>query len=69
MREGREWREHIDYYGIAATAYCLLFGTYMEVVKVNRIYSTILIFKSGLLIVKKQLQRLSKIAKSRLANC
>ena len=37
MREGRSWREHVDYYGIAATAYCLLFGTYMEVVKVQRL--------------------------------
>jgi len=35
MREGRHWREHIDYFGLAATAYCLLFGTYMEVVKVG----------------------------------
>ncbi|XP_023323367.1 mitotic checkpoint serine/threonine-protein kinase BUB1 [Eurytemora carolleeae] len=38
MREGREWREHIDYYGIAATAYCLLFGTYMEVVKTKDVW-------------------------------
>jgi hypothetical protein len=35
MREGRAWRHHIDYYGIAATAYLLLFGTYMEVIKVS----------------------------------
>jgi hypothetical protein len=37
MREGRAWRHHIDYYGIAATAYLLLFGTYMEVIKVSLI--------------------------------
>ena len=35
MREGRPWREHIDYYGIAATAYLLLFGSYMEIIKVD----------------------------------
>jgi len=33
MREGRRWRHHIDFYGIAAIAYTLLFGTYMDVVK------------------------------------
>ena len=31
MREGRPWRHHIDYFGVAATVYCLLFGRYMEV--------------------------------------
>ena len=35
MREGKPWREQIDYFGVCATAYCLLFGTYMEVVKVG----------------------------------
>jgi len=35
MREGKPWREHIDYFGVCATAYCLLFGTYLEVVKVG----------------------------------
>merc|ERR1719341_755925 len=35
MREGKPWREQIDYFGFCATAYCLLFGTYMEVVKVG----------------------------------
>ena len=34
MREGKPWREHIDFYGVCATVYCLLFGTYMDVVKV-----------------------------------
>jgi len=33
MREGRGWREHLDYYGIAACAYCMLFGNYMDIVK------------------------------------
>ena len=45
MREGRPWREHIDYYGIAATAYLLLFGTYMEIIKVGRL----LVFLQALL--------------------
>ena len=35
MREKRPWRHHIDYYGVAAVAYCLLFGQYMEVSKVR----------------------------------
>ena len=34
MREARPWREHIDYFGVAAVAYCLLFQNYIEVVKV-----------------------------------
>jgi len=38
MREGKPWREQIDYFGVCATAYCLLFGTYMEVVKVGDKY-------------------------------
>jgi len=33
MREGRRWREHIDYFGIAAIAYCMLYGSYIDVVK------------------------------------
>ena len=35
MREGRAWRHHIDYFGVAAVAYCLLFQNYIEVVKVR----------------------------------
>ena len=35
MREGRRWREHIDYFGIAAIAYCMLYGSYIDVVKVQ----------------------------------
>ena len=35
MREGKPWRQHIDYFGLAATAYCLLFGTYIDAVKVG----------------------------------
>jgi len=35
MREGKPWREHIDFYGVCASVYCLLFGTYMDVVKVG----------------------------------
>jgi len=35
MREKRPWRHHIDYFGVAAVVYCLLFGQYMEVSKVR----------------------------------
>ena len=31
MRERRPWRHHIDYFGVAATAYCLLVGKYLKV--------------------------------------
>merc|ERR550519_2537911 len=30
MREGRPWMHHIDYFGVAGVAYCLLFGGYMN---------------------------------------
>ena len=35
MREGRAWRHQIDYFGVAAVAYCLLFQNYIEIVKVS----------------------------------
>ena len=35
MKEERAWREQIDYHGLAAVSYCLLFQTYMETVKVG----------------------------------
>jgi len=35
MREKRAWCHHIDYFGLAAVAYCLLFGQYMEISKVR----------------------------------
>jgi len=38
MREGKPWREHVDYFGVCATAYCLLFGTYLDVVKVGEFW-------------------------------
>ena len=37
MKEDKPWREHIDYHGLAAISYCLLFQTYMETVKVREI--------------------------------
>merc|ERR1719462_662362 len=33
MRERRPWRHHIDYFGVAATVYCLLIGKYLKVKK------------------------------------
>ena len=35
MKEDKPWREHIDYHGLAAISYCLLFQSYMETVKVS----------------------------------
>ena len=35
MKEAKPWREHIDYHGLAAISYCLLFQSYMETVKVR----------------------------------
>jgi len=35
MMDGKYWREHIDYFGLAAVAYCLLFQTYIETVKID----------------------------------
>ena len=35
MKEEKPWREHIDYHGLAAISYCLLFQSYMETVKVS----------------------------------
>ena len=35
MKEGAAWREHIDYFGLAAVSYCLLFQNYIEIVKVS----------------------------------
>jgi hypothetical protein len=29
--EGRQGKYHLDYFGIAGSAYCLLFGKYIEV--------------------------------------
>jgi len=38
MREGKPWKHHIDYFGLAATTYCLLFGNYMEIVQVGGVW-------------------------------
>ena len=35
MREKAPWREHIDYHGVAAAVYCVLFGQYLDIVKVS----------------------------------
>ena len=35
MREKRPYRHHIDYFGIAAISYCLLFGQYIQIKKSN----------------------------------
>ena len=33
MREEKPYRHHIDYFGIVAVAYCLLFGQYIDIKK------------------------------------
>lgn len=36
MREGRPWTWQIDYYGLAGTIHCLLFGKYIETVRCDQ---------------------------------
>lgn len=36
IREARPWTWQIDYYGLAGTIHCLLFGKYMETVRVDQ---------------------------------
>ena len=51
MREKKAYRHHIDYFGIAAIAYCLLFGQYLDVKK----------DRSGLWGLKSNLKRWWKV--------
>ncbi|CAB4064688.1 BUB1 [Lepeophtheirus salmonis] len=39
MLSGNPWSYQIDYFGIAATAYCLKFGSYMKLVEKNGIFT------------------------------
>ena len=45
MRDGRQWREHIDYFGLTAVSYCLLFQDYIDIVKVLSVKAYILNLK------------------------
>lgn len=39
MREGLPWTFQTDYYGLAAIAHCMLFGSYMKITKQQNIWN------------------------------
>ncbi|KAG5831631.1 hypothetical protein ANANG_G00305770 [Anguilla anguilla] len=45
MLDGRPWNYQTDYFGIAGTVYCMMFGTYMKVKKEDGVWKTNSIFK------------------------
>ncbi|XP_061084320.1 mitotic checkpoint serine/threonine-protein kinase BUB1 isoform X2 [Conger conger] len=45
MLEGRPWSYQTDYFGIAGTVHCMIFGTYMKVKKEDGVWKTNGIFK------------------------
>ncbi|TRY84451.1 hypothetical protein DNTS_035814 [Danionella cerebrum] len=45
MLSGRPWNYQTDYFGIAGTVYCLLFGTYMKVQEDGGVWKTNGVFK------------------------
>ncbi|MFT7805923.1 mitotic checkpoint serine/threonine-protein kinase BUB1 isoform X2 [Arapaima gigas] len=45
MLSGRPWNYQTDYFGIAGTVYCLIFGTYMKVKNEDGIWKTNAVFK------------------------
>ncbi|KAJ8359593.1 hypothetical protein SKAU_G00161180 [Synaphobranchus kaupii] len=45
MLDGRLWNYQTDYFGIAGTVYCMIFGTYMKVKKEDGVWKTNGIFK------------------------
>lgn len=45
MLSGRPWTYQTDYFGIAGTVYCMLFGTYMEVKQEGDVWRTNGVFK------------------------
>ncbi|RXM33009.1 Mitotic checkpoint serine/threonine-protein kinase BUB1 [Acipenser ruthenus] len=45
MVTGRQWNYQTDYFGIAGTVYCLLFGSYMKVKHDNGVWKTTAVFK------------------------
>lgn len=40
MLQGKPWNYQTDYFGVAGTIYCMLFGTYMQVVNENGVWRT-----------------------------
>ncbi|XP_036403176.1 mitotic checkpoint serine/threonine-protein kinase BUB1 [Megalops cyprinoides] len=45
MLSGRPWNYQTDYFGIAGTVYCMIFGTYMKVKNEDGVWKTSGIFK------------------------
>ncbi|CAL8392477.1 unnamed protein product [Arctogadus glacialis] len=45
MLSGRPWSYQTDYFGIAGTVYCMLFGTYMQVKQENGVWKTNAVFR------------------------
>lgn len=45
MLSGRPWNYQTDYFGIAGTVYCMIFGTYMQVKNENGVWKTNAVFR------------------------
>ncbi|XP_072301932.1 mitotic checkpoint serine/threonine-protein kinase BUB1 [Eucyclogobius newberryi] len=45
MQTGKPWNYQTDYYGVAGTVYCMLFGTYMQVVSDGGVWRTNGVFR------------------------
>ncbi|CAL8315335.1 unnamed protein product [Lota lota] len=45
MLSGRPWSYQTDYFGIAGTVYCMLFGTYMQVKQEDGVWKTNALFR------------------------
>nr|XP_046147319.1 mitotic checkpoint serine/threonine-protein kinase BUB1-like isoform X2 [Oncorhynchus gorbuscha] len=45
MQSGRPWNYQTDYFGIAGTVYCMIFGTYMQVTQEGGVWKTNAVFR------------------------
>ncbi|KAM6992345.1 mitotic checkpoint serine/threonine-protein kinase BUB1 [Tautogolabrus adspersus] len=45
MLSGKPWNYQTDYFGIAGTVHCMLFGTYMQVTNVDGVWKTNSVFR------------------------
>ncbi|XP_055728969.1 mitotic checkpoint serine/threonine-protein kinase BUB1-like [Salvelinus fontinalis] len=45
MQSGRPWNYQTDYFGIAGTVYCMIFGTYMQVIQEGGVWKTNAVFR------------------------
>ncbi|XP_014060420.2 mitotic checkpoint serine/threonine-protein kinase BUB1 isoform X1 [Salmo salar] len=45
MKSGRPWNYQTDYFGIAGTVYCMIFGTYMQVTQEGGVWKTNAVFR------------------------